>query len=203
MPTKTDDLASIKRDLRWYFTIIGGIIASFWVVAALNIAFFSGSLLQFGVVPRTPRGLIGIPLHPFLHLGVTHLFVNSVGFLLLGGLVITRDVRDFWIATALGTLVGGLGIWLMGRNMTHIGASGVIFAYLGYLLATGWYDRRFGAIVLSVVIFLVWGSMLIGMLPAQVAVSWEAHLFGFVGGVMTAWLRGRRLRAKVSNRADG
>jgi membrane associated rhomboid family serine protease len=207
MESKPDDLATIGRDVRRYFKILGAIIALFWLVAVINVALFSGSLLGFGVVPRTPRGFIGIPFHPFLHLGVAHLFVNSVGFLLLGGLVITRDVRDFWIASALGAVVAGLGTWLVGRSMTHVGASGVIFAYLGYLLATGLFDRRLGAIVLSLVVFLIWGSLLIGMLPTQVSVSWEVHVFGFAGGVTTAWLRGRRLRAlwaaEHADEADG
>jgi len=193
-----DDLATIKRDARRSLGVVAGIVASFWLVAIVNVAFFSGSLLRFGVRPRTLSGLIGIPVHPFLHLGLTHLLLNSLGFLMLGGLVILREERDFWIATVLGTFVGGLGVWLMGRNMIHVGASGIIFSYFGYLLATGWYDRRFGAIFLSVVVFLAWGTALIGLLPTQSGISWETHLFGFIAGIMTAWLRAHRRKGRAA-----
>jgi len=198
MQQRTDDFASIKRDARRSLRIVAGIVAAFWVVAVVNVAFFGGSLLRFGVRPRTAHGLIGIPVHPFLHVGLAHLFLNSIGFLLLGGLVILRDERDFWIATALGTLVGGLGVWLFGRPLVHVGASGLIFAYFGYLVATGWYDRRVGAILLSLVVFLIWGSVLVGVLPTQAGVSWEVHLFGLVGGIITAWLRVRTRASRAA-----
>ena len=198
MQQHADDLATIKRDARRSLGVVAGIVASFWLVAIVNVAFFSGSLLRFGVRPRTLSGLIGIPVHPFLHLGLTHLLLNSLGFLMLGGLVILREERDFWIATVLGTFVGGLGVWLMGRNMIHVGASGIIFSYFGYLLATGWYDRRFGAIFLSVVVFLAWGTALIGLLPTQSGISWETHLFGFIAGIMTAWLRAHRRKGRAA-----
>ena len=191
MEEKPESLASIKRDAKRSLKLLAGIVASFWLVAIANVSFFSGSLLRFGVTPRTTFGLIGVLAHPFLHLGVAHLFLNSIGFLLLGGLVILREQRDFWIATILGTVLGGMGVWLMGRSTVHVGASGVIFAYFGYLVTTGWYDRRFGAILLSVLVILIWGSMVFGLFPTQAGVSWEMHLFGFLTGVLTAWLRTR------------
>jgi membrane associated rhomboid family serine protease len=193
MHQTADSFAGITRDVRRHLTLIVSIIGMFWLVAIVNMV-LAGSLLQYGVIPRTARGLIGIPLHPFLHVGFRHVLLNSVGFFVLGGLVILRDARDFWMATVLGTIVGGLGIWLVGRTAVHVGASGVIFAHFGYLMTTGWFDRRIGAIVLSLVVFLVWGSLFLGVLPGQVEVSWEGHLFGLMGGVATAWMRGRRVR---------
>jgi membrane associated rhomboid family serine protease len=193
MEKGVDDLATIKRDAKRNVIVVLGLVASLWLVAVINVA-ASGYLLRFGVTPRTTHGLIGIPLHPFLHVGLLHLLLNSVGLVLLGGLVMMREERDFWVASILGTFVAGLGIWLVGRHGVHVGASTVVFAYFGYLLATGWYDRRVGAILLSLSVFVLWGSLLFGMLPTQVAVSWEGHVFGFIGGVFTAWLRGYRLR---------
>jgi membrane associated rhomboid family serine protease len=163
-----------------------------WAIELVDGLFLAGSLDRLGIRPRTVDGLIGIPLHPFLHLGFAHLALNTVGILLFGGLVILRDPRDFWTALLLGTFVGGAGVWLFGRPSIHIGASGVVFALFGYLLLTGWFDRSFGAILLSTVVFLLWGTALFGLSPTQVGVSWEAHLFGFVAGGMTAWMRARR-----------
>ncbi len=195
-----DNLAAIGRDLKRYVWILGGLVLLLWVVELADLVLFGSSLDHLGVRPRTVGGLVGVPLHPLLHLGLGHVAVNTVGLLLFGGLVIFREERDFWTAILLGTLIGGLGVWLFGRPSIHVGASGVVFALFGYLLLTGWFDRSFGAILLSVVVFLLWGSALFGLSPMQVGISWEAHLFGFLAGGLTAWLRARRGRANASSR---
>ena len=163
-----------------------------WAIEGVDLVLLGGALDGLGILPRTPEGLLGIPLHPLLHLGFGHLVLNTIGVLLFGGLVLLRDPRDFWTALLLGTLVGGIGVWLFGRPSVHIGASGVVFALFGYLLLTGWFDRQAGAIFLSALVFLLWGSALFGLSPLQRGVSWEAHLFGFLAGGLTAWLRSRR-----------
>ncbi len=101
--------------------------------------------------------------------------------------------------TVAATLLGGLGVWAVGCPAVHYGLSGVIFGYLGYLLLTGWFEGRFGSIVLSVVAFLLWAPMLFGALPIQSGVSWENHLFGLLSGAVTAWgvARRRRRRGRV------
>ena len=163
-----------------------------WAIELVDSLLLAESLDRLGIRPRTSRGLVGIPLHPFLHLGFTHLALNTIGILLFGGLVLLRDPRDFRTALLLGTFVGGAGVWLFGRPSIHIGASGVVFALFGYLLLTGWFDRKAGSVLLSVTVLLLWGSALLGLSPLQVGVSWEAHLFGFLAGGLTAWLRARR-----------
>jgi membrane associated rhomboid family serine protease len=195
--THRDDLAAIGRDLKRYVGILGGLVLLLWAVELVDLLLFGGSLDRLGIRPRTAGGLIGVPLHPLLHLGLGHVALNSIGLLLFGGLVILRDETDFWITVLLGTLIGGLGVWLFGRPPIHVGASGVVFALFGYLLLTGWFDRSFGAILLSAVVFLLWGSALFGLSPMQVGISWEAHLFGFLAGGLAAWLRAQRRRAKL------
>ena len=192
--SRRDSMTAVGRDLRRYAGTLVGLVVLLWVVELADLIVFGGSLDRLGIRPRTVGGLIGIPLHPLLHLGPQHVFLNSVGLLLFGGLVILREERDFWTAVVLGTLVGGLGVWLFGRPSIHVGASGVVFALFGYLLLTGWFDRRIGAILLSAIVFLVWGTALVGLSPTQDGVSWEAHLFGFLAGGMAAWLRARRNR---------
>jgi membrane associated rhomboid family serine protease len=195
--THRDDLAAIGRDLKRYVGILGGLVLLLWAVELVDLLLFGGSLDRLGIRPRTAGGLMGVPLHPLLHLGLGHVALNSIGLLLFGGLVILRDETDFWITVLLGTLIGGLGVWLFGRPPIHVGASGVVFALFGYLLLTGWFDRSFGAILLSAVVFLLWGSALFGLSPMQVGISWEAHLFGFLAGGLAAWLRAQRRRAKL------
>ena len=190
--TQPDSLGRIGRDLRRQAGTLGGVVVLLWAIELVDVVLLGGALDVLGILPRSPAGLIGIFLHPLLHLGPGHLAVNTIGILLFGGLVMLRDPRDFWTAVLLGTLVGGIGVWLFGRPSIHIGASGVVFALFGYLLLTGWFDRRMGAILLSAVVFLLWGSALFGLSPLQRGVSWEAHLFGFLAGGLTAWLRSRR-----------
>jgi membrane associated rhomboid family serine protease len=198
--THSDNLSTIGRDLKRCLWILGGFVLLLWAVEFVDLLLFGGSLDRLGIQPRTVGGLVGVPLHPLLHRGFGHVALNSIGLLLFGSLVIFREERDFWTAIVLGTLIGGLGVWLFGRPSIHVGASGVVFALFGYLLLTGWFDRSFGAILLSVVVFLLWGSALFGLSPTQVGISWEAHLFGFFAGGLTAWLRARRGRAIPSSR---
>lgn len=178
---------------RWMRTIVLFIVV-IWVVGLLDAFVFGGRLAAFGILPRTERGLLGILLAPLLHGGVGHLIANTTGIFVFGGLVILRSEVHFWVVTLVGTLASGVGTWLFGRPAFHIGASGVIFAYFGYLLFTGWFERRLGSIVLSVLVLLLWGSTLFGILPVQRTISWEGHLFGLLGGAASAWLLARRHR---------
>jgi len=190
--------SSLLRDLRRAFYILGGTLVVLWLILLCNSVLFGGHLLRFGILPRSLLGLRGIIFAPFLHAGVGHLSANSIGLVLLGGLVLLRDEADFWIVTIVGAIVGGLGTWLFARPDIHVGASGVIFAYFGYLLSTGFFERRLGAIVISVLAAFTWGSLIFGVLPGQPGISWESHLFGLAAGACAAWLiatQRRRRRA--------
>jgi len=191
-----DSLASIGRDLRRSARTLVGVTAILWLVQLVNVAMFHGELIRYGIQPRTVQGLPGILLMPFLHGSWSHLLSNTIGFLMLGGMVMLREPRDFWRVSALSLIIGGVGIWLVGRPGPHIGASGIVFGYFGYLLFTGLFDRRIGAIVLSVLTFLLWGGLLFGLSPLQRGISWEGHLFGLAGGIFGAWLRPRPRRRR-------
>ena len=171
------------------FATIYGVLGAAAVANAITAGAFNQAL---GLVPRDTSHAWGILLHPLLHANARHLGLNAVGILLMGGLVFIRSERDFWRVTALGILFGGSMTWLVGRTDLHVGASGVIFAYLGYLLTTGWFDRKIGAIVLSLSVAALWGSALFGLSPFQQGISWELHLFGLIGGIAGAWWRKRR-----------
>jgi membrane associated rhomboid family serine protease len=89
----------------------------------------------------------------------------------------------------LAALVSGAGTWIFGAPGTlHIGASGVIFGYFGYLVTRAWFDRSIGSILVSLLVILMFGGMIWGIAPIQRGISWEGHLFGLLGGVGTAWL---------------
>jgi len=114
--------------------------------------------------------------------------VNTASLWLLGGLSMTRRSLDFWVVGVIAAIVAGLGTWLVGgANTVHIGASGVVFGYLGFLLGRGIFERTLGAVALALGVSWLAGGMLVGMLPTVASgISWEAHLFGFLGGLLAA-----------------
>jgi membrane associated rhomboid family serine protease len=166
-----------------------------WVTLGANTV-LGGVLTRFGIVPRTLDGLRGILFAPFLHGSVAHLAANSISLLILGWLVlVVGGRRQFWWVSAAAALGSGLCAWLIGApGSVHIGASGVIFGYLGYLMLSGWFARRFWPIVASLGVTVMWGGMILGVMPGQFGISWQSHLGGFLGGIWAARLlhaRGR------------
>lgn len=147
-------------------------------------------------MPRTLHGLRGILFAPFIHANTAHLVANTVPLIVLGWLVLLRDARHFIPVTLLSMLGAGLCAWLLGApGSVHIGASGVVFGYLGFLLLAGWFARSLASIAISVLVTVAWGGLVLGVLPGQPGISWQAHLGGFIGGALAAkWLapRGRR-----------
>lgn len=173
--------------------LIGGALLAMWVLELADLLLLGGALDAYGIRPRSVDGLEGIVLSPFLHGGLAHLANNSVPFVVFGLLVFLNGLRNFVVTTLLSLFVGGLGVWLVGApNTVHIGASGVVFGYLGYLLLRGYFSRSVGAILLSLLLVVLYGGALWGLLPIQTGVSWTAHLFGFLGGGLSAYLLRRR-----------
>ncbi len=189
-----NQLQNSRTDMRKIAKVLGAIVLFLWLLEGVDWLFLRGRLDYFGIHPRTLSGLRNIVFSPFLHNGFGHLFTNSLPFLILGAFVYIRGAKDFIYVTAITALVSGLGIWLFGgTNTVHLGASGVIFGYFGYLLLRSYFERSIQAILLAVVAFFIYGSMLWGVLPIQSGVSWLGHLFGFVGGGLAAyWLVKKR-----------
>jgi membrane associated rhomboid family serine protease len=190
--TMEEEKRSLLQELREQFSILGGFVALIWVLEILDNLLFQrilrGGLDQFGVYPRTFLGLRGLVFAPFLHGSYYHVAANTVPFLVLGWLIMLRNTADFWSVSVVSALVSGLGTWLFGRSAYHIGASGMIFGYFGYLLFRGYFERSITAIAISLIVIFAYGSMIYGVLPTQPWISWEGHLFGFIGGAIAAKL---------------
>jgi membrane associated rhomboid family serine protease len=142
-----------------------------------------------GVQPQTTDGLLGVLFAPLLHAGWGHLVGNTVPLLVLGFLILLSGVGLWAAVTAIVWVVGGLGTWLVAPPGTiHLGASVLIFGWLVYLVLRGFFSRRFGQIVLGLVILFLYGGLLWGVLPGQPGISWQGHLFGAIGGALAAVL---------------
>ena len=176
----------VTRSLRTQAVTLGTMLGAFWLTFAVNFL-LGGALTGFGIVPRTTDGLLGILFAPFLHGTLNHLIANTVPFAALGWVVMWRDARHFLPVTAFAMLGAGLMAWTLGApGSVHIGASGVVFGYLGFLLLAGVYARSVMSIVLSIVTAVLWGGLVLGIAPGQAGISWQAHLGGFLGGILAA-----------------
>lgn len=158
-----------------------------WAAELLDVLLLDGRLDRYGIEPRDREGLRGVALAPLLHGGLAHLAANTVPFLVLGALVLLRTLRVFLVVTAVVVVVGGLGVWLFGQaGSVHVGASGVVFGYLGFLLLRGFLERTPGSLLVSALVAVIYGGALAGLVPTDPSVSWEGHLFGFLGGLVAA-----------------
>ena len=180
-------MQTIGGELKSHVKILAIAISIFWIVFIVNTFVFSGGLNSLGILPQRLIGLRGILFAPFLHGSFYHLVSNTVPFVILGWLVMSRGISDFYFVSIMSAVVGGLGTWLIGRPYSvHIGASGVIFGYFGYLLFRGYFEKSFVAIAISIVIATTYGGLIWGVLPTRSYISWEGHLFGFIGGIIAA-----------------
>lgn len=189
----TSKATSLAGTVKAQAITLGTPLGISWATLGANTV-LGGVLNRFGVVPRTEQGLWGILFAPFLHGNVAHLAANSVSLLILGWLTLAfAGRRTFWIVSATAALGSGLTAWTFGAPGTvHIGASGVIFGYLGYLMLSGWWARRVMPVLVSLGVTALWGGMVLGVLPGQMGISWQSHLGGFIGGVLAARALHRR-----------
>ena len=175
-----------------------GFVALLWLLEIVDAA--SGyNLDDDGVRPRSTVGLLGIVFAPLLHAGWAHLEANTLPALVLFFLVLLGGIGRGLAATGVIWVVSGIGVWLVApANTVTIGASGLIFGWLVYLVLRGFFTGRPGQILLGVVLFLLYGGLLWGVLPGQPGVSWQGHLFGAVGGGLAAWLLAGRRSSTMS-----
>jgi membrane associated rhomboid family serine protease len=168
-------------------------VALLWLLEVVDV--ISGHALDgLGITPRTPSELIDVVPSAFIHFGFAHLAANTVPLLVLGFLAALAGLRRFLLVCALIILVDGLGVWLISPAHTNTaGASGLIFGLFGFLLITGFVERRPLGVLAGVLIAAIWGgSILAGLAPTQTGVSWQGHLLGLLAGVTAAFVFRRR-----------
>lgn len=158
------------------------LIAVLWLIHAVNVA-TGKSLVIFGIFPRTPWGLVGIFTSPWIHASFDHLFFNSIPLVILFTFLLTQGFLHT-INISIGIVaLGGSLTWLLGRKAIHVGISGLIMGYMGYILCESYLNRSPAAWIIGVIILYYLGSLLLSLLPNDKNVSFEGHIFGFISGI--------------------
>nr|WP_156000949.1 rhomboid family intramembrane serine protease [Streptomonospora sp. PA3] len=180
-------------------------LAAMWVFEIIDTVLGGALDIVFGLRSWTVDNAWTVFTAPFMHAGFGHLMSNSVPFLVLGALVAFGGLWRFLWTTVIVVLVSGVGVWLLtGPGALTVGASGLVFGYFGYTVLRGIVERRTVDIVIMICVVLFYGTLIWGVLPQQTGVSWQAHLFGFLGGLFAAYvLPKRRRQAEVTGGGGG
>lgn len=186
MDRLTDSAPESKPIVR-RILVLALLIGSLALVTSLDLLLDLGWRRRYGIYPRDAGAWAGIFIAPWLHGSFGHLSANIGALTVLGWFCLWPRIQRFLLVTFFSILGSGLLAWLFGgRHTVHIGASGIVFGYFGYLLARGWYERTLSAIVVSLGILVIYSGMVWGILPGQAGISWQCHLGGFLAGLAVA-----------------
>lgn len=175
-----------RRDTRVQgLVLLAVMVAGMWAVEVVDLA--AGDLDANGIRPRDEAALPGIVLAPFLHGGFGHLIGNTIPLALLGAVIALGGLRRIAVVTTIVALTAGVGTWMAApENTLHIGASGIVFGYISYLVVRGLYSRSLLHFAAGVIVFVLWGGTLLTGLVPEPGISWQGHLFGALGGILAA-----------------
>lgn len=162
-----------------------GYLVAIWSVYLINMVFFGGALNYFGIHPLDPASLLHIFTSPFLHGSWEHITANSVPGAIFCFLIGLSGAKVFWEVTFIALIVEGIGVWFTGGvGTTHIGASGLIYGWLAYLIIRGIFNRSLTQVLVGIGLAFIYGGLIWGVLPLEEGVSWQGHLFGAIGGII-------------------
>ncbi len=157
-----------------------------WLVELLRVM-TGADLHMWGILPRTQSGLKGILCAPFIHVSTKHLLLNSGPLLVLSWLALTHGPWTFLRVSLVIQVGGGMAVWALARGSYHVGASGLVMGYLGYLVTRALLHQSWVSFFVAALAVLTYGSLLTGVLPSNSHVSWEMHLAGLLAGALAAW----------------
>ena len=174
------------------FRVLLFFVAIIWLIELVNI-YFGHSLNQYGLVPRQPERLYGIVTMHFLHGGLMHLIANSLPLLVLGFLVSATN-KGLQVTATIAFITGVL-VWLAARQGMHIGASGLVMGYFGFLVSSAFFDRSLKNIILMLLTVVLYGGLVFSLIDFRAWVSFEGHIFGFASGVISAkiWRKNEKI----------
>ena len=174
---------SHQQQIKWILLLL----AVLAVIEVLNL--ISGRALnQLGNIPRYVPGLKGIFLGPFIHGSLQHFFSNIIPLAIFSYLMLQYGLRRYVLVSLWLIVLTGILVWLFGRSASHIGASGLVYGYFGYLLLAGFLNKSVKLLLISLLVAFFYGGLIWGVMPSRPFVSWESHLFGFIAGLIAARL---------------
>ncbi|MFC3195209.1 rhomboid family intramembrane serine protease [Marinicella sediminis] len=175
-----------KRRRQWPKAFRLGLIflAAIWLLFLLAQVL---PLVQFGNKPRTLEGLLGLISMPFIHSGWPHLIDNSLPVFVATVALFGNYPKVASRVMIWSILLTGLLVWVFGRNVNHIGSSGLFYALLSYLFVSGFLKKDIQSVGISIAIAFMYGYIIWGIFPGQPGISWESHMFGFLTGVFLAY----------------
>lgn len=163
------------------------------VLLLIMFGFFVASrifppILALGIWPRRTRGLLGIIFAPFLHLNFNHLFFNCIPLVVLSDFILINGLPHYlWVSFYI-TIISGFLVWCFAKPGIHLGASGVITGYWGFLVANVYQQESIMSVILGVICFYYFAGIFLGIFPREKGVSWEGHLFGLIAGITTSFI---------------
>jgi len=198
MRSAGDEIAGHASRMLGAVTVTVLMLATCWGVEVLNYADEGTLSTEYGIRAHSTGSIWHIFTAPFLHANLDHIMANSLPLAILGFLAASRGLGRFVTVSLIVIVVSGLSVWFLAApGSVTVGASGLIFGYFGYLLARGFVEHRLMDIVIAFAVAVLYGTMLFGVLPGRPGISWQAHLFGLIGGMLAAWFTRRRAEAAV------
>ena len=164
--------------------IVAGLVTLIELVNMLT----GRSLVSFGILPRTMSGLSGIIFSPFIHGSFAHYLSNLLPLCVFVYLLSLSGTKRFFLVSFASILLTGGAVWLFAKEGYHVGASGIIYSYFGFLVVNGIVSKNVKQLFIALITLLFYGGLIFGVLPGKIGVSWESHLSGLaVGSLLGYW----------------
>lgn len=192
----TEQFNTLIYNSKQHVILIIKIIAGIWIFNFIN--WFTGSTLNaLGTIPRSKKGILGIMSSWILHANFNHLFFNSIPLFILSLLIISYNKQMFFNVSIMIIILDGIAVWLFARKGNHMGASGLVAGYFGFMLIFAYKIASIVSIILAIVILYYFGGIILSLFPTDAKTSWEAHLFGFLAGIASFFIINSELFDKI------
>jgi membrane associated rhomboid family serine protease len=176
----------IKIQIQNNLPILGLILLFPWVFYFMSC--ISKKILLLGIIPRHLIGLPGIIFAPLLHANFNHIFFNSIPLIVLSAFILINGLQYYLVVTLLITLLSGLAIWCFAKNGLHVGASGLITGYWGFLVSNVYQHITPISLILAALSVYYFAGIFLGVFPREKGVSWQGHLFGLLAGIAASYI---------------
>ncbi|KTD72875.1 rhomboid family intramembrane serine protease [Legionella tucsonensis] len=186
-------LEELNNSLNWIISQTQNNIPILEIILLIIWLFFFAGLfyrkiLWLGIIPRRVYGLAGILFAPLLHANFNHIFFNSIPLVVLSNFILINGLSYFLVVTIIITVLSGIAIWCFAKPGLHIGASGLITGYWGFLVSNIYQSGTLTTIILGIICIYYFAGIFLGIFPKEKGVSWESHLFGLLAGLATSYL---------------